>query len=237
VSSATRSPLGREPQSQAPRDPVARDQGGPASGGSGSLPVSARRLALGVLLCGGKSSRMGSDKGRLELAGESLLQRSAALLAEVADEVLLVSRTGSNYADLGWSEVADLRPGGGPLAGLETALALANERGIGMERHVALLACDMPSVTPRLFERLVAKAARDEFDVVLPRGPRGWEPLIGLYRVGVLAAVRAELDRGERRMISIHAGHGLRVGEIEDCSETTNVNTPADWQRFMEAER
>ena len=76
----------------------------------------------GFVLAGGRSSRMGRDKSLLELDGEALVARAARRVEAAAGCVAIVGHVG-RHGHFGWPVVADLRPGEGPLAGIEAALA------------------------------------------------------------------------------------------------------------------
>src|SRR5207248_324852 len=90
-----------------------------------------------AIMAGGKSSRMGQDKAWIELDGEPLIKRVAAVLSEVADEVIVVAND-PRYESLGLAVVRDRYPQGGPLGGIATAVATATHE------TVLVAACDMP---------------------------------------------------------------------------------------------
>jgi molybdopterin-guanine dinucleotide biosynthesis protein A len=165
---------------------------------------------------------MGTDKARLVLGGVTLVARAAACLAEVTPRVLLASGSAPRYPELGLECVLDGEAGIGPLAGLAAVLArLARE-------HVAfacVLACDMPRMRPEVFRTLLARARAERAAVALPDNRSGEEPLCAVYQVGALAAVRAALAHGERRMNSFHSAVPVaRCADI-DPEWLRNVNT------------
>lgn len=90
----------------------------------------------GVLLTGGTSSRMGTDKATLVVRGQTLARRAAAVLARVCDPVIEV---GPGVAGL--PAVREDPPGSGPLAAL-----VAGSEALETNGPVVLLACDMPFV-------------------------------------------------------------------------------------------
>lgn len=192
---------------------------------------------VGCVLCGGASRRMARDKAQVELDGRTLLDRALGAFEGLTGRVLLATGAAPRYAGTGLPCVLDRTPDGGPLAGVEAGLAWMVEHGL--ERGTLLvLACDMPFVTPAVFRALLEGS--DGAGVSLARGPRGVEPLLGLYRPRVLPAVRSALAAGERRMVGFHHGHGpVRVvtlpltelaGELGRAIE--NVNTPDELARL-----
>ena len=186
----------------------------------------ARAATTGVVLCGGRSVRMGRDKSLLEIGGRTLLERAIAVFDGIADEVLLACGPAGRYADLGRPLVLDAFPDGGPLAGLEAGLRRAKTEWI------AALACDMPRVEPSIFGELLERAERDGLDVCFLRTDRGVEPLCAVYRKTCLAPMRAALEAGERKVVSfLRFDPQPRAGEIAlEPSLAVNLNTPAEFQ-------
>ncbi len=161
-----------------------------------------------------------------------------------ADPVVLVGADEALAAELGVQGIADLRPGAGPLAGLEAALERA--RALGREGAL-VVACDLPLVTAELFAALLARAGEPSEEgeegvphAVLPEsgGPVGIEPLCAWYAPGALEPVRALLDRGKRSMEGAVAGLRLRRLAVEAVEAVgppdelfLNVNTPEERRR------
>jgi len=190
----------------------------------------------GLVLCGGSSLRMGSDKAALPLAGRTLLERAAATFEGIAVETLLACGASPRYGELGLPLVLDRSPGAGPLSGLEAGLARARTD------WVAALACDMPRAAPEAFLALEDRAIEGGFDLCLLVTDKGVEPLFAVYRRTCLEPVRAALAAGERRIIAFHpfptaAGRPLRIGTLDERElpvalaargVARNVNTPAE---------
>lgn len=107
------------------------------------MPVSA------IILCGGRSERMGRDKAGLPFGPEPLLARVARLVGQVADDVVLVAREGQALPDGFEAGARDAAEGLGPLAGIAAGLAAVRH-----DRAV-VVACDMPLVRPALLRRLI----------------------------------------------------------------------------------
>jgi molybdopterin-guanine dinucleotide biosynthesis protein A len=150
---------------------------------------------LGAILTGGASRRMnGQPKGLLlGVDGVPLAARGAGLLQGLGLPCVLVGHR-ALYGALGIPVIDDLRPGEGPLAGLEAALLEARAQGCS---GALLLACDLPYLTAPLVERL--KSAPPGHIAAPSRAGR-YEPLSARYSIEVLGEVQARLDRGERAM-------------------------------------
>lgn len=160
----------------------------------------------GVVLAGGRSSRMGANKALLEVGGVRLIDGAVATLRAIFPEVLLIANDPEPYVSLGLPIFPDLLPGKGPLGGLYTAVSAA--------RHpwAFCLACDMPFANPTLIRYLASLA--EGFDVVVPRTPEGVQPLHALYGKTCLPAMRRHLDEDRLKIDQVY--DGLRVRYVEE---------------------
>lgn len=179
-------------------------------------PLASPDLA-GVLLAGGRSSRMGRDKARLPFGETTLAGRMAALLVAAGARVLVVSGPGD--AGLGLPHVPDLAPGGGPLMGLRSAVTYF--AAVAPGAVVLAVPVDMPGLRVAQLETLV-RAAREsgaaafresELPVALTPAPR------------VLAALARAADGGAVRdfLAAVGAARPL-AGE-----RLLNLNTPQEY--------
>lgn len=181
-----------------------------------------------VIQAGGRSSRMGQDKGLVLLAGKPLIEHILERVAGFGDQLLLITNQPQNYAYLGLPMASDPVPGAGALPGLHTALQAANGE------HILLIACDMPFIQGPLLEKLLA--LRFEADLVVPFWENNYQTTLAVYaRRPCLAAVSAALQRGEKRLISFY--EEITVLKIDEEAIKAvdpagisffNINTPAE---------
>jgi FdhD protein len=205
---------------------------------SSQVQVQTGRLpgVTGVILAGGKSSRMGSNKALLPYREGRFIEAIHRQLAGLFDEVILVTGNPEQYAFLPCRKVADLYPGMGALAGIHAGL-----------HHAAnplafVVACDMPSLHAGLIRHLAASA--DPGSVLMPEGPAGVEPLHAFYGKGALPAIEATLRAGQQRIVAISRMadvHTVPAGEVArldpDFSSFSNINTPQEYFRLRCGER
>ena len=184
-----------------------------------------------VVQAGGRSSRMGLDKGLVLLKGRPMIEHVLAATAGLADELLITTNEPAGYTYLGHPLVGDELPGAGALPGLQTALKAA--RG----DRVAVVACDMPFLNRDLIAYQFELA--DSADVVVPRWQERLQTMHAVYRrEAVLAAVSMALAAGKRRMISFYDDLRVQIVEPEEMARFGdversffNINTPDDLQR------
>jgi molybdopterin-guanine dinucleotide biosynthesis protein A len=192
----------------------------------------------GFILVGGLSSRMGEDKSRLRLGGQTFVEIAAGALASVSGRVRVVgSRAG--VESHGLKVVRDVHEGLGALGGLHAALAACEAP------WAAVLSCDLPFVTAELFERL-ASLRRDDVDAVAPVQADGRpQPLCALYAAAsCLGAAERLIRAGELRPRSLLQAVRTRWVPSEELSDLegsdlffNNINTPDDYEKAVEQGR
>jgi molybdopterin-guanine dinucleotide biosynthesis protein A len=187
-----------------------------------------------VVLCGGRSTRMGRDKASLPFGSETLLGRVARILLPVVEEVLVVGRRGQALPPLpdGVRVVHDDVEDQGPLGGLVPALRATSADA------VYVTGCDVPFLEPAivgfLFDRL------DGHDVVVPRAEGFTQPLSAVYRAAVLPTLERLFAAGRRRPVhlfdevdtSVVEEDALRAVDPE-LATLANLNTPEAYEAAL----
>ena len=186
-------------------------------------------MITGIVLAGGRSSRMGRDKALLPIDGRLLIELVIARLRPCVDRLLVVGHPDNavRLADLDVDAVyTDLRPGFGPLMGLYTGLMAADTP------LAVAIPCDMPWIQPALIARLV-QACREGAPLAASRYPADrLQPFPLACRAQACRTVGALLTRGQRSVQALFAEPEARSLPIEDPALWrcfTNVNTVADY--------
>ncbi len=203
-----------------------------------------RLQATGILLAGGKNSRMKKNKAFLELEGQPLVERSLQMLKGIFSEVLLSSNEPQLYEQFGVKVMPDLMPDQGPIGGLQAGLRAASYE------TSFFVACDMPFLDSGLI-RLLSRWAK-EYDVVVPQAGGGLNPLHAFYARTCLPFIEENIRSGHLKIIDFYPQCKVRyVGEEElaaaggmsserevSAAERLrraflNVNTPEEWDRLV----
>lgn len=185
----------------------------------------------GVILAGGSSSRMGSNKALLLHRNGRIIEGIYRTLAELFEEVIIVTNTPELYQFLPCRKVPDIYPGKGVVAGIHAGLSQSRGGGI------FVVGCDMPQLQGELIRHLTTLA--EGADVVMPLSAGGYEPLHAIYGKGCLPALEELLRNGDQRVISLLPR--VRVREVpaeevalfdEGFDSFVNINTPDDYYRL-----
>ena len=204
-----------------------------------SAPVSA------AILVGGRARRMhGLDKSMLDVDGLPILERQLAVLRQLSDDLMIVTRAGapdvgpalppgreSPFAQPGLRIVSDEISDAGPLGGIHAALVNARAP------VTLVVACDMPFLSLEFLRHLAARV--EGVDVAVPRTTDGYHPLCAAYAQTARPFVEQQLARGEFKVSALFS-MDLRVAELGPAELArfdpegrmlSNVNTPHDYRQ------
>lgn len=177
----------------------------------------------GAVLTGGASSRMGTDKALLCVAGVPMALRVArAILAAGAKEVCAVGGDAASLAALGLRTVPDQAPLQGPLAGIIVALRSA------AYDVVAVAACDMPWIEPSHVARLVT--ALGTRDAVLSAAHDQVQPLLSVWRRALCTQLDEAFRAGERSPRRALDGLNYAVVNLEAGPWSVDLDTPEEFE-------
>lgn len=212
---------------------------GPAREG-GSWAGGAR--TAGIVLAGGRSTRMGRPKAALEWHGSTLLHRVAGIVARAVDgPVAVVRAPGQELPSLppGARVVEDAREGRGPLQGLAAGLAAVAE-----DADLAYVSStDVPLLHPAFVAAVLAAAEREDVDVALPVAQGFKHPLAAAYRTSLVEDVEDLI--ASDRMRPAFLFERCRVRELDESDllrdarlsradpellSLQNVNDPAEYE-------
>jgi molybdopterin-guanine dinucleotide biosynthesis protein A len=186
-----------------------------------------------IILAGGFSRRMGAEKWSLPFGRENMLERTARVLSEVVEEIVVVAREGQEIVvPPGCRLARDPAEGLGPLAGLAAGLA-----AIRADRAF-LASCDLPFLRAELVNRLFH----------LAEGHHATVPDIGgrlmvtsaVYERELLAAAHTLLVADERRLSALVHAATSRIVSADDLRPADpaldsfrNINTPEDYEAAL----
>jgi len=181
--------------------------------------------ATAIILAGGGSGRMDSDKSMLPIKGKPMVEHICEQLCDSFEQTLVSANEVDKLAFLGFEVIPDKIPGQGPLMGIASALeASANELNF-------VVACDIPHIDLTYVRRMLAEA--EEADIVIPTtGDERYEPLFAVYRKSALKAINEVLSSGGRKISDVFARCRVKYIEME-ARGFTNLNTITEYEEFQ----
>lgn len=183
----------------------------------------------GLVLAGGRSTRMGRDKAALPLAGRTLLRRAVETIRGAGGTPLIVGPPRPEGESLGTRSLDDA--GEGPLEALRCGMA-------GTPGPWFALACDLPCLPAGAIAAIVARLG--EAEAAVPRALGRLQVLAAAYAPAALAGFDRALRAGECAVQAAVQGLRVRVIEADELREWgdetmfLNVNTPDDLRRAGE---
>lgn len=191
----------------------------------------------GIILAGGASTRMGSNKALLKIDGMTMVERAYRILSSLFDEILLITNTPDEYPSIPCRKIPDIHQGYGSIAGLHSALSAAETD------RIFVAACDMPFLKPELI-RLLCRTA-PAANAVVPSNPAGLrEPLHAVYSKAALPAVAKMIGEGEKSILKLLDRIGTTellpaaYAFIENAEASFgNINTPGEFQALQGSNR
>ena len=184
----------------------------------------------GVILVGGKSSRMGFDKAFLKINGITLFEKVLLVFRKLFNKIILIGDEGKRFAAYGLEVYPDIYPGSA-LGGLYTGLFHAETQ------YIFVSACDMPFPSNIMIRHLVS--GTEGFDVVVPQTPEGCEPLFAVYSKRCLGSMKGMLKSGNFRIYDFYPEVRTRylVAAELFCPGSLrkallNVNTPEELKQI-----
>ena len=181
-----------------------------------------RKKLSGIILAGGKSSRMGSDKALLLYNNKTFLEHVVCAIKPLVDDILIISNNKEHQVD-DCTTIPDLILNSGPIAGIYTGL-----KHTETENNL-VLSCDIPLVQTSILE-LIIKNNEPDKDVVQIIDDQNSMPLIALYKKRIAPYLLSELNKGERRLVkSINKLNKKNIYVTNDQHNCLiNINTVAD---------
>lgn len=179
-----------------------------------------KKSITGIILSGGKSSRMGTEKGFLLFNNKPFIKHSIDALKPFVTETIIVSNNKA-YDIFGLKRVEDVFENSGPLAGIYSGLKKSKTA------YNLVLSCDIPLINATVIEKLI-NALDNDSEIIQIESDGNTMPLIALYKKHCKHTILKLLNEGERRLQ--YAVNQCQVKNVvlndEETYFTQNINTP-----------
>lgn len=183
----------------------------------------------GYILAGGKSSRMGMDKGLMLFKGKAFIQYIIEQLHPAVNEIVIVSNN-KEYQKFGFEVIGDLIKDIGPAGGIYSALHHTN-KDLNF-----IVSCDMPFITKEAIEFIIQNKSYSK--IILPVYQGKTEPLFGVYSKECLTKWLELIELGCIKLQDLVNSFELKTintdnNKLFNTSLFTNINTKNDFQKAI----
>ena len=182
-----------------------------------------------LILAGGKSSRMGTDKALVPYEGVPILQRVYQVADECTQQVCILTPWKESYQNILPSDcnyLSETQPGKGPVNGLLEGLEQISADWI------LLLACDLPLLNVEIIQSWINKLPQIPTSTLalVPQRSDIWEPMCGFYRKEVKTELDHFLKRGKASFQQLLSGIEVEALNIDEKVDLMlfNCNCPGD---------
>jgi len=187
-----------------------------------------KKTMTGIILAGGKNSRMGTKKALLTIDGVRLIDKIFNIYQEIFPEIIIVTNDSLAYTDFfAATVVTDIYKEKGALGGIYTGLFFASYD------YSFVAACDMPFLNKDFIIYLTEQV--DKYDIVVPQLSDGFQPLHAIYSRNCLTAIKKLLTADKLKITGFYKEMRLlSISEEKikpfnkDGKLFLNINTPAD---------
>ena len=177
----------------------------------------------GIILAGGKSSRMGRDKGMLVLKDKMFIQHVIDAMNPLVNDIIIISDN-PNHDLFEVKRIEDDIKNSGPLAGLYSGLKYSDTD------YNLLVSCDVPLITESVLQKLINNY-EENIDVIQLESHQKTMPLTALYNKSCKQTIKDLLDKGERRVRFAVSQLKTKTIILDDnlASTTININTKEEF--------
>lgn len=190
-----------------------------------------KKEITGIVLAGGKSSRMGSDKGMIKLNGKKFIEYIIeALIPNVSDIIIIANN--DKYNNLGYEVYEDIIKECGPLGGIYTGLM--NSR---TESNI-IVSCDIPFINSGLIKHIIKNMGRADISVPVFEG--NTEPLCAVYTKGIAGKLHDLIINNELKIHNVLKHfittqiHITKSLDFYNNRLLANINTPEELKHQKE---
>lgn len=190
--------------------------------------MSHQKAISAIILAGGKSTRMMSDKGLIILNDKPLIEHIIEKIKNIADHIIIISANPA-YRQFGYPCFEDVIKDKGPLSGIMTGLVNSTTQ------KNFVFGCDMPFLSRNILSGLINNC--EGVDAILAEHKNMTEPLCAIYDKSCIPHFNSLLEQNQLKIT--HALEGLKTRVIsfdkEDWfvgDEFSNINTIEELKKF-----
>jgi molybdopterin-guanine dinucleotide biosynthesis protein A len=185
----------------------------------------------GIILSGGKSTRMGENKAFIEIEGIPIIYRIHTLFEKLFKEIIIVTDQKERFSNINAKIYSDLFPNKGVLGGIYTGLFFSNFQ------YAFCAACDMPFLKESVIKFLMKEIG--DYEVVVPKTKDGLQPLHAIYSKDCLEPIKKIIKQNKFKILDLYPMVRVKIimenkfSDLDPRNESfININTPEDLYRL-----
>ncbi|MDB2495195.1 molybdenum cofactor guanylyltransferase [Flavobacteriaceae bacterium] len=184
--------------------------------------MNAKNNITGIILAGGKSSRMGTEKGLILYKNKPFVKHIIEAMKPLVNNIIIICNTRA-YERFGFKCYEDLIKNTGPLAGIYTGLSYSKTD------NNLIVSCDIPLVNTVVLQKLIDQK-NDASEVIQLQSQGKNLPLIALYKKSCKVIFKKELHQNQKKVQTALKKCNVKTVLIDGILEqvTANINTPED---------
>jgi molybdopterin-guanine dinucleotide biosynthesis protein A len=155
-----------------------------------------KRKMTGIILSGGKNTRMGTNKAFIRVDGERLIDTTVKIFKDIFSEVILVTNSPLEYLDQDVLITVDIIKGNGAMGGIYTGLFYSTSD------YSFVSACDMPFLDTCFIKHMIGEIGHH--DIVVPAPSNGLQPLHAIYSKKCLHSIKKHMDMGKLKITGFY---------------------------------
>ena len=192
--------------------------------------MKAKNNISAFILCGGKSSRMGTEKGLVNYNNQPFIQLVIDAIVPITTNIFLVTDN-QEYTDFNYPLVADVYKNKGPVGGIFSALDRSETE------NNLILSCDIPKISTNVIKNYLINNISDQNDVIFLSDDKNVYPLIGIYNKSVKPKFSEAIKSNKIKLLSLLNELNCQVIKVNprDFESLKNINTQ-DELKILEKE-
>ena len=173
----------------------------------------------GIVIAGGKSSRMGTNKALMKYSGKMLIEHAISIIEPLSNQIIISSN--EPLLQLKYNNITDKINDVGPIGGLYSCLMESNTN------FNIVIPCDAPHIESNLYKLLIENS--ENVDAVIPRLPNGkLEPLVACYSKSIIPVIESSINSGDYKLVNLLSKLKVKYIDINNINQFKNINTPKD---------
>lgn len=182
--------------------------------------MKAKHNISAFILCGGKSSRMGTEKGLVNYNNKPFIQLVIDAIEPITTNIFLVTDN-QEYTDFNYPLVADIYKNKGPVGGIFSALNRSETE------NNLILSCDIPKISTAVIKKYLISNISDQKDVIFLSDDKNIYPLIGIYNKRVKPKFSEAINSNKIKLLSLINELNCQIIKVkpQDFETLKNINT------------